>query len=133
MAAAQGILTATVGMTSHAAVVGRQMGKPCVVGCGALGVDEDRKVVRTPGGKILKEGHPISIDGFTGEVIFAEVPTIDSELIRVVQGKMKPEESPIYQRFAKVLQWADSMRRLGVRAKIGRASCRERVEVDRSK
>jgi pyruvate, orthophosphate dikinase len=116
MAAAQGILTATGGMTSHAAVVGRQMGKPCVVGCGVLGIDEDRKVVHAPGGRKLKEGDAISIDGFTGEVILANVPTVDSELLRVVAGKMKPEESPIYQRFAKVMEWADSMRRLKVRA-----------------
>ncbi len=116
MAASQGILTATGGMTSHAAVVGRQMGKPCVVGCGSLSVDEDRKIVRAPGGRTLKEGHPISIDGFTGEVILAEVPTVDSELLQVVAGKLKPEQSPLYQRFAKVMQWADGMRRLRVRA-----------------
>ncbi|HET8647187.1 MAG TPA: pyruvate, phosphate dikinase, partial [Vicinamibacteria bacterium] len=73
MNVSQGILTATGGMTSHAAVVGRQMGKPCVVGCGALEIDARNKRL-TVGGRSVKEGDPISIDGTTGEVVLSELP-----------------------------------------------------------
>ena len=74
MFVAQGILTATGGMTSHAAVVGRQMGKPSVVGCGALDINAKAKTLKVDG-KTLKEGDAISIDGSTGEVILKALPT----------------------------------------------------------
>jgi pyruvate,orthophosphate dikinase len=115
MSVAQGILTATGGMTSHAAVVGRQMGKPSVVGCGALDIDARGKKLKI-GGKTLKEGDPISIDGSTGEVMLAAVPTSASEVIQVVEGTLKPEKSAIHQKFEKLLGWADDVRRLGIRA-----------------
>ena len=115
MRVAQGILTATGGMTSHAAVVGRQMGKPSVVGCGALDIDAKAKTMKVAG-KVVKEGDPISIDGSTGEVMLAAVPTSASEVIQVVEGKLKPEKSPLYQKFEKLLGWADEVRRLGIRA-----------------
>jgi pyruvate,orthophosphate dikinase len=115
MSVAQGILTATGGMTSHAAVVGRQMGKPSVVGCGALEIDGKGKWLKV-GGKVLKEGDSISIDGSTGEVILKELATSPSEVLRVVNGKLKPEQSPLYQKFEKLLKWADETRRLGIRA-----------------
>jgi pyruvate,orthophosphate dikinase len=115
MSVAQGVLTATGGMTSHAAVVGRQMGKPSVVGCGALEIDAKGRKMRV-GGKTLKEGDPISIDGSTGEVMLAAVPTSASEVIQVVEGKLKPEKSAVYQKFEKLLSWADEVRRLGIRA-----------------
>jgi pyruvate,orthophosphate dikinase len=115
MSVAQGILTATGGMTSHAAVVGRQMGKPSVVGCGALHIDAKGKKLKV-GGETLEEGHAISIDGSTGEVMLNAVPTTASEVIQVVQGKLAPEKSPIYQKFEKLLGWADEVRRLGIRA-----------------
>jgi pyruvate,orthophosphate dikinase len=115
MSVAQGILTATGGMTSHAAVVGRQMGKPSVVGCGALHIDARGKKLKV-GGKTLSEGDPISIDGSTGEVMLAAVPTSASEVIQVVEGRLKPEKSAIYQKFEKLLGWADEVRRLGIRA-----------------
>src|SRR5262249_8432534 len=70
MSVAQGVLTATGGMTSHAAVVGRQMGKPSVVGAGALHIDSKGKKLKI-GGRTLNEGDPISIDGSTGEVILS--------------------------------------------------------------
>jgi pyruvate,orthophosphate dikinase len=114
MKASQGILTATGGRTSHAAVVGRQMGKPAVVGCGALRIDMKAKTFKV-GDKVVKEGDVVSIDGTSGEVILAEVPTMPSEVIQVVQGKMKPEDSDLYQRVARLLEWADGHRRLGVR------------------
>jgi pyruvate,orthophosphate dikinase len=115
MSVAQGILTATGGMTSHAAVVGRQMGKPSVVGCGALHIDGKGKTLKVSG-KTLKEGDLISIDGTTGDVILRELPTSPSEVLQVVAGKLKPEKSPLYQKFEKLLSWADEIRRLGIRA-----------------
>jgi len=115
MSAAQGILTATGGMTSHAAVVGRQMGKPAVVGCGAIKVREEEKAFYV-GQKKFIEGDWISIDGSTGEVLEGQIPTKPSEILQVVKGSMKPEESKLYQYFSKLLSWADRSRRLGVRA-----------------
>jgi pyruvate,orthophosphate dikinase len=115
MSAAQGILTATGGMTSHAAVVGRQMGKPSVVGCGALEIDAKTRRVRIAG-RTVREGESLSIDGATGEVIFGEVPTSPSEVIQVVTGKLKPGKSALYRKFEKLLSWADDVRRLGIRA-----------------
>jgi pyruvate,orthophosphate dikinase len=115
MSVAQGILTATGGMTSHAAVVGRQMGKPSVVGCGALHIDAKAKRLKV-GGRTLAEGDMISIDGTSGDVMLEELPTSPSEVLQVVMGKRKPETSPLYQKFEKLLSWADEIRRLGIRA-----------------
>jgi pyruvate,orthophosphate dikinase len=115
MFVAQGILTATGGMTSHAAVVGRQMGKPSVVGAGALDIDERAKTVRA-GGTTLKEGDWLSFDGLTGEVKAGQAATKPSEILQVVDGKMKPEKSAIFKRFNQLLTWADTFRRLGIRA-----------------
>jgi pyruvate,orthophosphate dikinase len=115
MSVAQGILTATGGMTSHAAVVGRQMGKPSVVGCGGLSIDAKGRTL-TVAGKTLKEGASISIDGSTGEVILKELPTSPSEVLQVVNGTLKADRSPLYKKFERLLSWADEIRRLGVRA-----------------
>jgi pyruvate,orthophosphate dikinase len=115
MSVAQGVLTATGGMTSHAAVVGRQMGKPSVVGCGTLDIDTKGRKMKV-GGKVVKEGDWISIDGSTGEVILSELKTSPSEVLQVVNGTLKAEKSPLYQKFAKLLSWADEIRRLGIRA-----------------
>jgi pyruvate,orthophosphate dikinase len=115
MSASQGILTATGGMTSHAAVVGRQMGKPAVVGCGTLRIDEEHKRF-TVNGRTFKEGEWVSIDGGTGEVLAGEIRTRPSEILQVVRGEKKPEESRMFQYFSKLLSWADEVRKLGVRA-----------------
>jgi len=115
MSAAQGILTATGGMTSHAAVVGRQMGKPAVVGCGVLRIDEEHRRFSV-NGRTFKEGEWVSIDGGTGEVLAGEIPTRPSEILQVVRGEKKPEESRMFQYFSKLLSWADEFRKLGVRA-----------------
>jgi pyruvate,orthophosphate dikinase len=115
MSASQGILTATGGMTSHAAVVGRQMGKPAVVGCGALRIDEEHRRF-TVNGRTFKEGDWVSIDGGTGEVLAGEIPTRPSEILQVVRGQKKPEESRMFPYFSKLLSWADEVRKLGVRA-----------------
>ena len=115
MHVARGVLTATGGMTSHAAVVGRQMGKPSVVGAGELDVDEDGRRFST-NGHTVKEGEFISFDGLTGEVKIGQVETRPSEILQVVTGELDGQRSDIYQRFAKLLGWADKIRRIGVRA-----------------
>jgi pyruvate, orthophosphate dikinase len=115
MFVSQGILTATGGMTSHAAVVGRQMGKPSIVGAGALDIDEANKVFRVSG-QTVKEGDFISFDGLTGEVKIARVASKPSEILQVINKTMPAEKSEIYQRFDRLLSWADKERRLGIRA-----------------
>jgi len=115
MFVAQGILTATGGMTSHAAVVGRQMGKPSIVGAGALEIDEGKRQFRL-GSQVVKEGDYISFDGLTGEVKLARAKSKPSEILQVLDGTLEAWESDIYKRFDKVLTWADKFRRLGIRA-----------------
>ncbi len=100
MHAAKGILTARGGMTSHAAVVARGMGRPCVSGAGALSIDARAKVARV-GGREVAEGDLLTIDGTTGEVMAGEVATIQPELA----GD-----------FGTLMEWADEVRRLKVRA-----------------
>jgi pyruvate,orthophosphate dikinase len=115
MFVAQGILTATGGMTSHAAVVGRQMGKPSIVGAGGLAIDESARQFRVDG-KTVKEGDFVSFDGLSGEVKLGKVASKPSEILQVVNGTLAAKKSDIYQRFDKLLSWADKYRRLGVRA-----------------
>jgi pyruvate, orthophosphate dikinase len=115
MFVAQGILTATGGMTSHAAVVGRQMGKPSVVGAGALQIDEAQRVFRVDG-QTVREGDYVSFDGLTGEVKLARVASKPSEILQVVNGTLDASQSDIYRRFDTLLSWADQHRRLGVYA-----------------
>jgi pyruvate,orthophosphate dikinase len=115
MFVSQGILTATGGMTSHAAVVGRQMGKPSIVGAGALEIDESARAFRV-GGQTVKEGDYVSFDGLSGEVKIARVASKPSEILQVVLGSLPKKSSDIYQRFEKLLAWADTFRRMGVRA-----------------
>ena len=115
MFVAEGILTATGGMTSHAAVVGRQMGKPSIVGAGALEISESQRQFKV-GGQTVKEGDYVSFDGLTGEVKLGQVATQPSEILQVVAGKMKASDSPLYKRFEQLLSWADRFRRLGIRA-----------------
>ncbi len=115
MKVAKGILTAFGGASSHAALVSRQMGKVCIVGASDLTIDYEKATVSVAG-QVLKEGDWISIDGFTGEVFAGKVDTKPSEVIQVLINKsMKPEESPTYQRFAKLMTWADKFRTLKVR------------------
>ncbi|WP_067933330.1 pyruvate, phosphate dikinase [Alicyclobacillus kakegawensis] len=98
--AAQGILTSRGGMTSHAAVVARGMGKPCVCGCDALRVNERQRTLEVDG-RVLAEGDVLSIDGASGRVLMGEVPRVAPKLS---------------SHFQKLLAWADETRRLGVRA-----------------
>ena len=115
MHVASGVLTATGGMTSHAAVVGRQMGKPSVVGAGELWVDEGTRTV-TVDTQVVREGDFISFDGLTGEVKLGRIDTKPSEILQVLSGELTPTRSEIYQRFSKLLSWADKFRTLGIRA-----------------
>lgn len=114
MNAAAGFLTARGGMTSHAAVVARQMGKVCVAGCESVEVLDSQTV--KIGAKTFKEGDYLSINGSTGNVYEGDIPVVESEIIQVIQGKLDSKKSDKYQRFATILSWADSFRKLRVRA-----------------
>jgi pyruvate,orthophosphate dikinase len=115
MKIAQGILTAFGGASSHAALVSRQMGKACIVGCGALNIDYNASTVSV-GSKVLKAGDSISIDGFTGEVFEGAVETRPSEILQVLITKtLAPEKAEIYHRYEQLMSWVDNHRRLGVR------------------
>ncbi|MFI5395447.1 MAG: pyruvate, phosphate dikinase [Candidatus Binatia bacterium] len=118
MAASLGILTARGGMTSHAALVARQMGKVCVAGCDALLIDYEAGQMRVTGTDVvLKDGDGISIDGSTGEVFIGEIPTEPSEVVRVlVDRTLDPAHAPVYQLYEQLMKWADRERRLKVRA-----------------
>ncbi len=113
---AQGILTARGGNTSHAAVVARQYGIPCVSGCGDLIIDEDNHTLKINNhdGVYTRESW-ISIDGYDGNVYGAAVPTKASEVMQVIEGTLKPEDAPIYKMFETYLGWADEHRRLDIR------------------
>jgi len=114
MNAATGFVTARGGMTSHAAVVARQMGKVCVAGCEAVEVI-DSQTVRI-GSKVFREGDFLSVNGSTGNVYDGDIPVMESEIIQVVQGKLDPKKSEKYQLFSTLLSWSDSARKLRVRA-----------------
>lgn len=115
MHAARGILTARGGMTSHAALVARQMGKVCVAGCGTLEIDYTSRQMKVKD-KIVKEGDYISIDGTTGEVISGEIKTRPSEILQVlIDRKLDPRKSEMYKLFEKLMKWADRRRRLKIR------------------
>ena len=115
MNAAVGILTARGGMTSHAALVARQMGKVCVAGCGELDIDYAARQIRV-GAHVIAEGDYISIDGSTGEVMAGAIPTIPSEVLQVLlQKSMSSENSEVYKRYESLMAWADRNRRLKVR------------------
>jgi pyruvate, orthophosphate dikinase len=115
MFVAQGILTATGGMTSHAAVVGRQMGKPSVVGAGDLQINETGRVFSV-NGKEVKEGDFVSFDGLTGDVKLEKVASKPSEILQVLNKQLKESDSDIFRRFNLILTWSDRFRRMGVRA-----------------
>jgi pyruvate, orthophosphate dikinase len=117
MDASQGILTARGGMTSHAALVARQMGKVCVAGCGALKINYKEAKIEVDGKDlVVKEGDYISIDGSTGEVIAGKIETKPSEVIQVLINKtMDAKDSPVYQTYESLMKWADSYRRLNIR------------------
>jgi pyruvate, orthophosphate dikinase len=117
MNASEGILTARGGMTSHAALVARQMGKVCVAGCGALKINYKERTIGVENKDIVvKEGDYISIDGSTGEVIKGKLETKPSEVIQVlISQTMQPKESSVYQTYSSLMKWADEIRSMNVR------------------
>ncbi|HEY6191475.1 MAG TPA: pyruvate, phosphate dikinase [Bacteroidota bacterium] len=115
MDASEGILTARGGMTSHAALVARQMGKVCIAGCGALDLDYVSKTMRV-NGSVIRQGDFLSIDGTTGEVISGRIETKPSDIIRVLVTKeLAGDDSPVYGMFRKLMEWSDKFRVLKVR------------------
>ncbi|MGE4651989.1 MAG: pyruvate, phosphate dikinase [Myxococcota bacterium] len=102
MHAAEAVLTARGGMTSHAAVVARGMGKPCVVGCGDLQIDESKQILRV-GEQQLREGEDLTVDGGSGEVMLGRMPTVVPELGGA---------------FSELLAWADRLRSMAVRTNV---------------
>jgi pyruvate,orthophosphate dikinase len=113
--AARAVLTARGGMTSHAAVVARGMGKCAVVGCKDIDVDAKERFFLVNGTRI-SEGDWLTLDGATGRVFSGNLPTMPSEIVRVTTGAMNASDAPVYQSYARVLGWADEMRTLKVRA-----------------
>jgi pyruvate, orthophosphate dikinase len=115
MDASEGILTARGGMTSHAALVARQMGKVCVAGCDELNIDYAKHTMAVKG-KVLKEGDWISLDGSTGQVLEGKIQTKPSEVLQVlVEKTLDPKDAPVYRTFEKVMVWADKYRTLNIR------------------
>ncbi len=113
--AARAVLTARGGMTSHAAVVARGMGKCAIVGCTAVDISHAQRQLRV-GETVVKEGEFITLDGGTGRVFLGDLPMVPSELMRVNSGALPASESPVYQAYSRLMSWADAERRLKVRA-----------------
>jgi pyruvate, orthophosphate dikinase len=113
--AARAVLTARGGMTSHAAVVARGMGKCAVVGCKDIHVDAEHRRFKV-GDTTISEGDWITVDGATGRVYRGDLPTTPSEVVQVIRGMRAERSAPDYLAFARLLGWADEVRRLRVRA-----------------
>ena len=113
--AARAVLTARGGMTSHAAVVARGMGKCAIVGCKDIHVDLERRSFSVDG-KEIAEGDWLTLDGATGRVFAGDLSTIPSEVVRVTSGALAASQAPLYQSYAELLGWADEVRKLRVRA-----------------
>ena len=115
MIAAEGILTSRGGVSSHAALVARQMGKVCVCGAADLEVDYKARTVKVAG-KTFKEGDYLSINGTSGEVFAGELKTAPSEIIQVlVDKKLDPKKSNDYQNFSKLMGWCEKATKMSVR------------------
>ena len=115
MIAAEGILTARGGVSSHAALVARQMGKVCVCGAAKLQIDYNTKTVSVDG-QSFKEGDFLSIDGTSGHVYAGQIKTAPSEIIQVLIDKtLEPKDAPTYQMFAQLMKWCSQVTKLVVR------------------
>jgi pyruvate,orthophosphate dikinase len=114
MAVAQGILTARGGMTSHAAVVARGMGCPCVSGAEEIKIDYASKSM-VINGETIKQGDVISLDGFTGNVYNAQLAVKPSEIVQVLDGEMKAEDSELFTNYNKFMGYVDELRTMDVR------------------
>ena len=115
MIASEGILTAKGGVSSHAALVARQMGKVCVCGAAALQIDYAAKTM-TVGGVTYKEGDFLSINGTAGDVYPGQIPTAASEIVQVlVEKSLDAKDSATYQMFKKLMDWCSKVTKLQVR------------------
>ena len=115
MIAAEGILTSRGGVSSHAALVARQMGKVCVCGASGIEINYQNRTL-SANGTTLQQGDYISIDGTAGEVFAGEVTTAPSEIIQVlVDRTLEAKKSLTYREYAKLMEWADEFRSLGIR------------------
>ncbi|MFM1895411.1 MAG: hypothetical protein RLZZ385_485 [Pseudomonadota bacterium] len=110
----QGILTSRGGVSSHAALVARQLGKVCVCGASEVIINYERKTL-TAGKVVLNEGDYISIDGTTGAIYKGMIESAPSEVKRVLEGRLKPDRSYTYELFQTVMNWSDKYRRLRIR------------------
>ncbi len=116
MIAAEGILTAKGGVSSHAALVARQMGKVCVCGASALQIDYEKRTI-TADGTVYNEGDYLSINGTVGNVYAGQIPTAASEIVQVlIEKTLEPAKSQTYQMFKKLMDWCSKVTRLHVRA-----------------
>ncbi len=113
--AARAVLTERGGMTSHAAVVARGMGKCAIVGCKDISVDIAHRRF-TVGEVVVSEGDWITLDGGTGKVYPGHLPTVPSEVMRVIGGSLAADNAPVFKSYDELLGWADDARRLAVRA-----------------
>ena len=114
MAVSRGVITCRGGMTSHAAVVARGMGCPCVSGCGEIHVNEVQKTLEVNGVK-LKEGDYMAIDGFTGAVYTQKIAVKPSEIMQVLDGTMRESESRLFQNYKKFMDYVNEIKTMGVR------------------
>ncbi len=110
----QGILTSRGGVSSHAALVARQLGKVCVCGASGISINYEKKTL-TAGKVVLREGDYISIDGSTGAIYKGMIQSTDSEVKRVLDGGLKPSKSYTYELFQTVMKWADKHRTMNIR------------------
>ena len=115
LVAARAVLTSRGGMTSHAAVVARGMGKCAVVGCHEMVVDHERRACRMNSTEV-NEGDWITLDGATGKVYSGDLPTTPSEVVQVTRGMRPAAGAQAYQSFNRLMGWADEVRTLKVRA-----------------
>jgi pyruvate,orthophosphate dikinase len=109
-----GILTSQGGVSSHAALVARQLGKVCVCGAGDVVINYDKGTL-TAGKVVLKEGDYISIDGSTGMIYKGMIESADSEVKRVLDGSLKPKSSYTYELFQTIMNWSDKFRSMKIR------------------
>ena len=115
MIAAEGILTARGGVSSHAALVARQMGKVCVCGAADLDIDYESRTVKV-NGSTYKEGDYLSINGTTGEIFAGELKTAPSEIIQVlIDKKLDPKKSRDYKNFSQLMDWCEKATKMNVR------------------
>jgi pyruvate,orthophosphate dikinase len=122
----QGILTSRGGVSSHAALVARQLGKVCVCGAGDISINYEKRTL-TAGKVVLNEGDYISIDGSTGAIYKGLIESADSEVKRVLEGSLRPKNSYTYELFQTVMKWADKHRSLKIRTNADTPSMAEQA------